>query len=252
MPATSDIRDTLIDTAIKLRIDRPLLRMRAFISPRHRAYWEEHEELRRLLAEVLTPTSNCIDIGAYNGRALSEIVRLAPQGRHIAYEPLPHKAELLMRRFPNVDVRHAAVSNEHGEATFTVVHDAAALSGLRNRWDDDAEHRTTSVPVPVQTLDADLPDGYVPHFIKIDVEGAERLVFEGGIETIRRHKPTILFEHGKGGADHYGTSPRDIYALLVEDAGLRLQTPGEDKDLSLAELEETYERNEQWDFLARA
>jgi len=151
-----------------------------------------------------------------------------------------------------VDVRHAAVSNEHGEATFTVVHDAAALSGLRNRWDDDAEHRTTSVPVPVQTLDADLPDGYVPHFIKIDVEGAERLVFEGGIETIRRHKPTILFEHGKGGADHYGTSPRDIYALLVEDAGLRLQTPGEDKDLSLAELEETYERNEQWDFLARA
>jgi len=77
-------------------------------------------------------------------------------------------------------------------------------------------------------------------------------VFEGGIETIRRHKPTILFEHGKGGADHYGTSPRDIYALLVEDAGLRLQTPGEDKDLSLAELEETYERNEQWDFLARA
>lgn len=31
-------------------------------------------------------------------------------------------------------------------------------------------------------------------YIKIDVEGAEPLVLEGAIETIRRHKPVILFE----------------------------------------------------------
>jgi FkbM family methyltransferase len=251
-PSLPNIRDSLIDAAIRFRVDRPLLRLRAIASRRHRPYWHEHEELRRVLARVLTPTSNCVDVGAYNGRALAEMVRLAPRGRHIAFEPLPHKYRLLSRRFPGVDVRHGAVSNERGEATFTIVHDAAALSGLRNRWEGETTHQTTSVTVPVATLDTDLPADYVPHFIKIDVEGAERLVFEGAMETIRTHKPTILFEHGKGGADHYDTKPGDIYALLVETAGLRLYTPESDAPLSLDEFERLYEENEQWDFLARA
>jgi hypothetical protein len=54
------------------------------------------------------------------------------------------------------------------------------------------------------------------------VEGAEREVFEGAIETLRRHRPVVWFEHGAGGADHYGTTPADVHALLVDEAGLRI------------------------------
>ena len=50
--------------------------------------------------------------------------------------------------------------------------------------------------------------------VKIDVEGAELQVLRGAVETIRRCKPTIVFEHGIGGADCYGTEPEDVYDLL--------------------------------------
>jgi FkbM family methyltransferase len=251
MPSLHSVRESLIEAAYRLRIDEPLLRLRTVASARERAGFQEHRALHDTLAAWLTPASNCVDIGAYNGRLLAEIVALAPRGRHIAYEPLPRKHRLLVRRFPSVDVRNAAVSNRTGEATFTVVHDAPALSGLRDRW-QSGEHRTESVAVRVVTLDTDLPPGYVPHFIKVDVEGAERFVFEGAIETIRRHKPLILFEHGKGGAEHYATAPGDVYRLLTTEADLRIYDVGGERPLSLAQFEDTYESNRRWDFLARA
>ena len=58
--------------------------------------------------------------------------------------------------------------------------------------------------------------------IKVDVEGAEFLVFKGAIKTLSRHKPVIVFEHGLGAADYYGTDSDDIYELLVLQCGLRL------------------------------
>jgi FkbM family methyltransferase len=245
-------RDSLIDTAVKLRIDEPLLRVRATLSPRHRGDAREHRELRRALAGVIGPASNCIDIGAFRGRVLSEIVRLAPRGRHIAYEPLPDRHSLLVRRFPGVEVRQAAVSKEPGEATFTIVNDSPGLSGFVDRWHDHDVHRTVTMLVRVEALDHDLPEGYVPHFIKVDVEGAERLVFEGAVRTIAEHRPAILFEHGPGGAEHYETRPGDIYELLAGECGLRIFALSGGGPLTLAEFEDTFHRNEEWNFLARA
>jgi hypothetical protein len=123
---------------------------------------------------------------------------------------------------------------------------------LRDRFGAGEAHVIERVPIRLETLDEDLPKGYVPQFVKIDVEGAERLVFEGGIRTISTHRPTILFEHGKGGADHYDTTPGDVYDLLVDEAGLRLFTAGGRGPLARAELEEIFERNDEWNFVARA
>ncbi len=73
--------------------------------------------------------------------------------------------------------------------------------------------------------------------IKIDVEGAEREVLEGAIETIVRYKPTVVFEHGKGAAPHYATGPRDVYALLCAQAGLRIFDLDGQGPFDLAEFE---------------
>ncbi len=67
-----------------------------------------------------------------------------------------------------------------------------------------------------ERLDDALPDGLVPRLIKVDVEGAEMLVLRGAQRTIARHRPSILFEHGIGAADRYGSGPgRGCYELLV-------------------------------------
>jgi FkbM family methyltransferase len=219
--------------------------------PKSRGFLDEHRTVRDLLASHLTPTSNCIDIGAFRGRVLAEIVELAPNGRHIAYEPLPHLSRLLAHRFPSVDVRQAAVANARGETVFTHVRDAPGLSGLRHRWPGEGGPRTETITIRVESLDLDLPPGYVPHFIKVDVEGAERRVFEGAIRTIKRHKPTILFEHGKGGANHYSDGPADVYSLLAIEGGLRIFDLDGFGPYTLSEFEAAYEQNERWNFLAR-
>src|SRR5688572_29459945 len=78
---------------------------------------KDASHLRCLLAWTLKEDSNCVDIGSYRGEVLAEIVRLAPRGRHIAFEPLPAQAERLRAAFPGVEVRNAAVSDKTGEAS---------------------------------------------------------------------------------------------------------------------------------------
>jgi FkbM family methyltransferase len=148
------------------------------------------------------------------------MVRCAPRGRHIAYEPLPELADALARRFPGVDVRNAAVSDHAGETSFVHVVTNPAYSGLRERsYPGDEKLRT--IQVRLERLDDALPEGYAPALIKVDVEGAELQVFEGARETLARHRPVVFFEHGKGGADHYGTTSGAVHDLLGE-AGLRI------------------------------
>lgn len=245
------LRDRLIDAAMNLGIDEPLVALRAAVHPVYRRQRADDRKLRQLLESTLTATSCCIDIGCYRGRVLSEIVRAAPRGRHIAYEPSPHAYSSLVARFPSVDVRQAAVSNAVGESTFSYVKGQPGRSGLQERA-LSASQKIDHVPVRLEMLDRSLPEGYVPAFIKVDVEGAERQVFEGGIETISRHKPLIVFEHGKGGAPHFGTQPRHIYELLHNVAGLNIFDLDGNGPYSLGELEASFDLDERWDYVARS
>lgn len=245
------LRDQVIDTAINLGIDDQLRALRALVHPVHRKQRIDDKKLRLLLRSTLTHTSNCIDIGAYRGRVLAEMVRIAPNGQHIAYEPSPRAYKRLITRFPSVDVRCAAVSNAVGETTFTYVKGQPGRSGLQER-SLSRGHGVDHIVVRQSMLDRDLPSGYIPTLIKIDVEGAERQVFEGAIETICRYKPIIVFEHGKGGAPHFGTQPRHIYELLHDWAGYDIYDMDGRGPYSLAQLEESFELDEQWDYVARA
>jgi FkbM family methyltransferase len=212
-----------------------------------RAYQDE-VNLRLLLAFTLSHDSNCIDVGSYEGRFLSDIVRVAPHGQHIAYEPLPHLAGVLAQAFPGVEVRNAALSDVEGQSEFMYARNLPSYSGLRRRaYPRAADIEVLSVRT--ERLDDHLPVGYVPSLIKIDVEGAEQLVIEGAMETLKRHRPIVVFEHGKGGSDYYGTSPRDVFSLL-NTAGLRIFDMDGNGPYTLLQFEETYKRNDRWNFVA--
>jgi FkbM family methyltransferase len=182
---------------------------------------DEHA-MQMVLATALRIDSRAIDVGANEGAVLESIVRIAPRGHHVAFEPIPHLHEHLVRRFPDVDVRCSAVSGTAGTAEFTHVPDAPAYSGLLQRDDLPAGTKPVErVSVRTERLDDVLADGPAPTLIKIDVEGAELGVLQGAIETLQRHQPFVLFEHGAGGADLYGTQPTQVFDLL-DGAGLRI------------------------------
>src|SRR3954470_23168170 len=91
-----------------------------------------------ILRRTLRATSNCIDVGSHGGVILDEMLRLAPDGSHLAFEPLPHLAAALRRKYAgraNVTVHELALSNAAGEVTFHANRTHPAMSGLERRGD---------------------------------------------------------------------------------------------------------------------
>jgi hypothetical protein len=68
--------------------------------------------------------------------------------------------------------------------------------------------------VKVRRLDDVLPSGAV-HFIKIDVEGMEREVIEGGRRLIEREKPILYVENDRA-------EKSVALVSLIQDCGYRL------------------------------
>lgn len=175
-----------------------------------------------VMGRVLRPDSNCVDVGCATGKLLAYMVKLAPAGRHFAFEPLPANAATLRRDFPGVSVHEVALSDAAGETTFQHVVSNPGYSGLRQRTYPSDHEKIETIRVALDTLDNVLPPDLTVHLLKVDVEGAELQVFRGALRTLRTHRPVVLFEHGRGGADHYGTTPEMVYDLLVGECGLRI------------------------------
>lgn len=246
MSVSPRLREGIRRVAKPLHLEEPLRRVYERFDPIAGIDRTANDHTRLLLAFGLCQDSNCVDIGAHSGEILREIVRCAPHGRHIAYEPLPEFAGRLVAEFPSVDVRQVALSNQVGEVDFHVVVHDPMQSGLKARQDTQPKR---VVSVRVDTLDRGLPDDFAPDLIKIDVEGAEQQVLEGAIATIAKHQPVVVFEHGAGLEDQYGTSPGTVYDLLVREAGLRIFDINGAGPYSRAQFEGVYHAPI-WNFVA--
>lgn len=210
--------------------------------------------MNQIMSRVLTKDSNCIDIGCYEGEFLISMLRLAPLGYHYAFEPIPRLAKRIKQKFPDIDVRQIALSDSENEVCFHNVVGKPAYSGLRERTYPDPDETVEIIKVKTQELDNVLDPELKVNLIKIDVEGAELLVFKGAIQTLKKHKPYIIFEHGKGAADHYETTPNMIYELLVHECGLKLfclkDWLNNSNPISQQEFVSIYEHKAIWNFLA--
>lgn len=181
--------------------------------------------LLQILDLVLTPTSNSIDIGCHAGKILREILRRSPQGQVFAYEPLPYLQRLLKTEFgghAGISLRYFAVGNETGETTFHFNRSRPPWSGIQLRDYPEGRNEIELIRVPIVRLDDEMDASIQIHFIKVDVEGGELQVFEGGRGLIRRCRPFIGFEHSQGAAANYRATSAAIHDLLVHECGLRI------------------------------
>ena len=190
--------------------------------PRSRQSLRYHHHAVEIMARVLTQASSGVVVGAHRGSLLEELVKLAPKGRHFAYEPLPELAGRLTRRFPKVSVHQVAVSDRSGESPFYHVPDRPGYSGLRRLGSIPSGLTAHEIVVRTEPLDdllpADLPIG----FMSIAAGGAQLQVLEGAEYTIERWKPPIVFEHGTSALLAYGTTAEMMWDLLVRRYGLRI------------------------------
>ncbi len=215
-------------------------------------------QTKKVIERVCKRGSNCIDIGAHKGEVLDQIINAAPEGNHFAFEPIPFLFQNLKKKYAGnakIIVKDIALSNNTGTASFNLVVSNPSYSGLVKRKYDRPNEKDESINVTTELLDNVLDEKFLVDLIKIDVEGGELLVLEGAKKTIARCQPTIIFEHGLGASDCYGTKPEQVFNLLT-DCGLKVSLMKKwlqnEPPFSLKEFTETYYSSKDYYFIAYA
>ena len=182
---------------------------------------------RTILRKTLKPDSNCVDIGCHKGEILDLMIKGAPRGKKIGFEPIPELFQFLVSKYledPNVTISQVALYDTTGTTTFQHVLNAPAYSGIKKRKYDGKHVKIDQISVETGLLDDIIPTDVFIDLVKIDVEGAEFRVMKGGVATLKRCKPVIIFEFGLGAADFYNSKPNELHAFLTRECGMKIST----------------------------
>jgi FkbM family methyltransferase len=221
------MKDRIRRAIVNTRLERPVYAAKARLegaSPAQLAGMRDNFDTFEVMRRVLDAESCCADVGASVGSILGRMLVWAPYGTHFAFEPLPNSFRHLEAKFgtrPKVHLVRAAVGDTTGRRSFVEILDAEGYSGFRERPGVRGELGVRMCEVECTRLDEVIR---LPlRLIKIDVEGAELGVLRGATAVLERSHPFIVFEHGLGGADVYGTTPQDVFDLLA-NLGYRTAT----------------------------
>ena len=173
------------------KLARRLLRI-----PHQKSYYG----LRAIQSE---PSSVFLDIGANHGQSIESFRLFKPKNPIVSFEINWTLAAKI--HAPNVTVHPVGLGSENRDVTLYIPAFGRALFDARGSMIKEAasrffgQHlfglsgRLEEMPCQIKTLDSfDLN----PFFVKIDVEGVEASVIQGGWETIKRARPILMIEHG--------------------------------------------------------
>jgi FkbM family methyltransferase len=158
---------------------------------------------QRFIRDWLTPDGVVWDIGSNLGLFSLPAALKVIRGQVYAFEPDVDLAGNLLRSLRldgnkelHIAVLCVAVSNADGASAFQISKFSRAMNKLEavGKWHDSQvafEELRSVVTMRIDTLSKTLVP---PTAIKIDVEGAEMEVLEGGEATIRNYRPTMLVE----------------------------------------------------------
>jgi len=151
-----------------------------------------------LIKSVVPDDGHFIDVGGNVGYySLSVAARSSFKGKVLAFEPLPKLWGLFDRSIREndfggrVSVRQLALANAPGKMQLSNAEESinAGATRLIAKAIGDTAERVTEV----ETLDR-VVEGMRPDALKVDIEGAEGLFLKGAVQTLAKHKPTLLME----------------------------------------------------------
>ncbi|MBU1132777.1 FkbM family methyltransferase [Patescibacteria group bacterium] len=177
---------------------------------KHQRFLERHEI--KNFKNVIKPGMTVLDIGANSGTFTYFVsTMVGDEGKVYAFEPEPANYKALDRlvkskNLQNVKTYNVALSSKQGTETLFV----DKLSPGSHSFAEDNLISATKNGIEVQTttLDSVLAANGRVDIIKIDVQGAEGMVFEGGQKLLQQEGPISIFlEFWPGGMKKLGTDP---------------------------------------------
>ena len=185
-------------------------------------YGRYEKQETELLSMLIKPEYICFDVGANIGYFTLLMASKAVQGHVHAFEPNSLCYHLLkfnvsFNAYSNVIGNNCAVTNFDGETAFSIESDSA-FSHLNSQVADTLLRNSI---VPVISIDRYIETSNVPKvdLIKIDVEGAEKLVIMGAANLLndpKRKPKTIMMEVVDEHLRKFSTSTSEIIDILVK------------------------------------
>lgn len=160
----------------------------------------------KLWSELAKNSAVTLDVGSYTGVYSLVAASQNRKGKVHSFEALDMVySRLLINRgangLGNMDVHHMALSDREGNAQFNVF----AGDGVLSTGSSLIEKQSGRPVFQKKTVRAARLDDLVDELkisrvdlMKIDAEGAEHLIFMGGMEVIKKCKPDIICEFLKG------------------------------------------------------
>lgn len=189
---------------------------------RHIYFQGAYEPLEAYLFHcLLRPGMTVVDAGANVGQyTLLASAGVGPSGRVHAFEPVPATMARLARhvadaRATNVVLHRAALWREAGTLRFGLPDGMADNSGS---FAVRAEGEVSSAAVRFDDLVVKGAIGPVG-LVKMDIEGAEAAALAGMAAMLARDRPTLLIEINRAALGRLGTTPRALWAALVDGLG---------------------------------
>jgi FkbM family methyltransferase len=156
-------------------------------------------DFARRIAASIHSQSIAYDIGGWHGFFGGVMAAQGAFQVHV-FEPLPANAERIRRLVAlnssyQIALHEVAVGECEGEMDLLMMPETS-MAKLETSTFQPGAGASERVPVKVRSIDSMVKNGEIsaPSVMKVDVEGAELMVFRGAIETLRRHKPIIFAE----------------------------------------------------------
>jgi FkbM family methyltransferase len=181
------------------------------------------EETLAALDRLLRPHMVCYDLGASIGYLSLLMARRT--AKVFAFEPAPHARAEMERHiaangFSNVEVVPVPLSGNVREVEFALT-GAAYGSGIV----DGPQQEWPVLKLQTSTLDLFSASHPPPHFLKIDIEGEESVLFDGATTLLERHRPIILCELHSLAAQNAVLAALAPFHYVLEDLAGRPFTP---------------------------
>jgi len=179
-------------------------------------YYEKNDF--NMVMNLIDEGDSIFDIGANVGWYSLNIAKAIKNTKVLAFEPIPKtfdylKTNVEMNQLNNIKIFNFGFSNEEKEIEFYFYKEGSGNASLANLSNVNT---TEKVKCIVQRIDTFMVmNNYSIDFIKCDVEGAELLVFKGGIETIKRDKPIIYTEMLRKWSSKFNYHPNEIIEMLA-------------------------------------
>lgn len=174
-----------------------------------------NDQLAVLLVTALCrPNKTFIDVGVHIGSITAAVIDRDKSVDIVGIEAIPEKINFLRRKFPSATLHACAVGNAGGEVSFFINEKQTGYSSLI-RPANAAKTRIKEIRVLMRRMDDIVASDQVD-VIKIDVEGAELGVLQGGENLIMKNRPTILFESAPATTDRQREDQAAIWEWFNE------------------------------------